>query len=125
MMYTNEEKAKIYENLDKIKDYLDGIRPNLRKSVTVDFGPMKTYANFNRENEYHITVGKNELSGRTGGLALDYDINGGKESLTSTVYAQLDYAVALIQNWFNIKATVNTAIQNQKQILSDINNFEI
>ena len=125
MMYTNEERVIIHKNLDKIKRYLDGIRHNLRETVTVDFGPMKTYANFNREKAYHITVGKNELSGRTGGLALDYDINGGKGSLTSTVYAQLDYAVALIQNWYTVKAVVNTAIQNQKQMLSDINNFEI
>lgn len=125
MMYTNEERAKIHENLDKIKEYLDEVRPNLRESVTVDFGPMKTYANFEREKAYHITVDKNEIYGRSGGLTLEYDKNAESTSLSSTVYQRLDYAVALIQNWPTVKATVNTAIQNQKQMLSDINNFEI
>lgn len=124
MMYTNEERAKIHENLDKIKEYLDSVRPNLREKVTVDFGPIQTYADFSREHVYHITIGKDQLSGRMGGLGLDYDRNETSES-RATVYERIDYAVALIQNWYTVKATVCTAIQNQKQMLSDINNFEI
>lgn len=125
MMYTNEERAKIYENLDKIKEYLDGLRPDVRDAITVDFGPMKTYANFDREQAYHITIDRDEIRGRSGGLVLDYTREDVSSSTRSTVYQRLEYAVALIQNWFTIKATVNTALQAQKQKLDAINNFEI
>lgn len=124
MMYTKEEREKIYANIDKIKDYLDSLRPNVRESITVNFGPMKTYANFDRESAYHITVDKNYIIGRSGGLVLDFKRKSERES-RAPVYDRLDYAVSLIQNWVTIKMTINTAIQNQKQMLEDINNFEI
>ena len=124
MKYTNEERAKIYENLDKIKAYLDELRPNVRESITVDFGPIKTYANFEREQAYHITVDKNEIRGRSGGLVFDFS-NANKGTYETSAYTRLDYAVALIQNWGYVKSTVNTEIQNQKKMLDDINNFEI
>jgi hypothetical protein len=124
-MYTTEERTKIHENLDKIKEYLDGLRPNVRDAITVDFGPMKTYANFDRELAYHITIDRDEIRGRSGGLVLDYTREDVSSSTRSTVYQRLDYAVALIQNWYTIKETINTALQDQKQKLEDINNFEI
>lgn len=124
MLYTQEEKAKIHENLDKIKSYLDGLRPQLRDGVTVDFGPMKTYANFEREQAFHITVRKDSISCRSGGLCFDF--NRPEESAYgTTAYTQFDYAVALIQNWFTVKSTVNNAIKEQERMFADINNFEI
>lgn len=125
MMYTMEERAKIYANLDKIKEYLEALCPQLRDKVTVDFGPVRTYANFDREKSYHITVSKDGVYGRTGGLGLDFDKASMKSSSRCTAYEQLDYAVALIQNWQTVKTTVNNAIKNQKQMLADIDNFEI
>ena len=124
MKYTQEERAKIHENLDKIKDYLDGLRPQLRDSVTVDFGPMKTYADFSREQAFHITVRKDEISCRTGGLCFDFS-KPEKSAYKATAYSELEYAVSLIQNWFTVKSTVNNAIKEQERMLSDINNFEI
>lgn len=125
MMYTKEEKEKIYANIDKIKAYLDEVRPNLRQGVTVDFGPIKTYADYSREPAFHITVDKDEIRGRSGGLYIEYGREATRTSTSATVYDRLEYAVALIQNWQTIKATVHTAIQNQKQTLADIDNFEI
>lgn len=125
MMYTREEKAKIHENLDKIKAYLEEMCPQLRDKVTVDFGPVKTYANFDREKAYHITVSKDGVYGRTGGLGIDFDKTDKGSSTRATAYEQLDYAVSLIQNWSIVKSTVNNAIKNQKQMLADIDNFEI
>ncbi len=124
MQYTQEERQKIHENLNKIKDYLDSLRPQLRERVTVDFGPMKTYANFEREQAFHITVGKDELSCRTGGLWFDFN-RPEKNTFGATVYTELDYAVSLIQNWFTVKSTVNNAIKEQDRMLADIENFEI
>lgn len=124
MQYTQEEKAKIHDNLDKIKNYLDGLRPQLRDDVTVDFGPMKTYANFNREQAFHITVSKDGISCRSGGLGFDFS-NEEKSAYNATAYKQLDYAVSLIQNWFTVKSCVNNAIKEQERMFADINNFEI
>ena len=124
MQYTQEEKQKIYENLDKIKNYLDDLRPQLRDDVTVDFGPMKTYANFDREQAFHITVSKDKIGCRTGGLWFDFN-KSDKNAYDTTAYTQLDYAVSLIQNWFTVKSTVNNAIKEQERMLTDINNFEI
>lgn len=124
MQYTQEERKKIRENLDKIKVYLDNLRPQLRERVTVDFGPMKTYVNFNREQAFHITVDKDGISCRSGGLGFDFS-NEEKSAYNATAYTQLDYAVSLIQNWFTIKSCVNNAIKEQDRMLADIENFEI
>ena len=124
MQYTPEEKAKIHDNLDKIKSYLDDLRPQLRDDVTVDFGPMKTYANFEREQAHHITVSKDKIGCRTGGLWFDFK-RPEKSSYEATAYTQYEYAVSLIQNWFTVKSTVNNAIKEQERMFADINNFEI
>ena len=124
MTYSKEEKEKIHENLDKIKLYLDCIRQDLRDSVTVDFGPMKTYANYSRELAYHITVSKDGISCRSGGLGFDFD-DPFKSAFRATAYSQFDFAVALIQNWFTVKSTVNNAIKEQQRMFECINNFEI
>lgn len=124
MQYTQEEKAKIHENLDKIKSYLDDLRPQLRDDVTVDFGPMKTYANFDREKAFHITVSKDKIGCRSGGLWFGFR-RPAPDEFGATAYTQFDYAVSLIQNWFIVKSTVNNAIKEQERMFADINNFEI
>ena len=124
MQYTPEEKAKIHENLDKIKSYLDDLRPQLRDDVTVDFGPMKTYADFSREPAFHITVNKDKIGCRSGGLWFDFN-RADENEYETTAYTQFDYAVSLIQNWFTVKSTVNNAIKEQERMFADINNFEI
>lgn len=124
MKYTQEEREKIHENLDKIKSYLDDLRPQLRDDVTVDFGPMKTYANFDREQAYHITVSKDKIGCRSGGLWFDFS-RPEKSEYEATAYTQFDYAVSLIQNWFTVKSTVNNAIKEQERMFADISNFEI
>lgn len=124
MQYTQEERAKIHENLDKIKGYLDSLRPQIRDDITVDFGPMKHYINSGAERAHHISVRKDGISCRTGGLGFDFS-NGEKSAYNATAYNQIDYAVSLIQNWFTVKSTVNNAIKEQERMLTDINNFEI
>lgn len=124
MQYTQEERAKIHENLDKIKNYLDDLRPQLRDGVTVDFGPIKTYADFSREQAFHITVRKDGIGCRTGGLCFDFR-KPEKSEYGATAYTEYDYAVSLIQNWFTVKSVVNNAIKEQERMFADINNFEI
>lgn len=124
MQYTQEERAKIHENLDKIKNYLDGLRPQIRDDITVDFGPIKTYADFSREPAYHITVGKEKIRCRTGGLCFGFR-RPLPDEYGATAYTEYDYAVSLIQNWFTVKSVVNNAIKEQERMFADINNFEI
>lgn len=124
MQYTQEEKTKIHENLDKIKDYLDSLRPQLRDDVTVDFGPIETYYSGNREKAFHITVDKDRISCRTGGLCFDFS-KADASVYGTTAYTRFDYAVGLIQNWFTVKSVVNNAIKEQEKMFADINNFEI
>ena len=124
MTYSKEEKEKIHNNLDKIMLYLDGIRQDLREEVTIDFGPVKTYADWSKEKAYHITVSKDGISCRSGGLGFDF-IDPFKSAYRVTAYSQLDFAVALIQNWFTVKSTVNNAIKEQQRMFDCINNFEV
>ena len=124
MTYSKEEREKIHANLDKIKLYLDCIRSDLRERVTVDFGPVKTYADWSREQAYHITVSKDGISCRKGGLGFDFS-KADPINYNTTAYTDLDYAVSLIQNWFTVKSTVNNAIKEQERLLTCIDNFEV
>ena len=125
MIYTQAEKEKIYDNLDKIKEYLESLQPQIRSSITIDFGEMKTYASWDREREFHLTVEKDRISGRSGGLGLDYSRESISSSTRSTVYSHFDYAVALMQNWRDIKHQILVAIEDQNRTIKVINNFEL
>lgn len=125
MMYTQEEKNKIYDNLDKIKAYLETLQPKIRDKITIDFGEMKTYANFDREREFHLSVDKDTISGRSGGLGMEYTRERISSSTRASIYDHFDYAVALIQNWQSIKMEINTKIAQQNEALAAINNFEV
>ena len=125
MLYTQEEKNKIHENLDKIKEYIEALQPKIRGRITIDFGPMKTYANWDREKAFHLYIEKNNICGRTGGLGLDYAREYVGSSTRSTIYSQYDYAVDLIQNWHNIKSQIIAEIENQNSMISAINDFEV
>lgn len=125
MMYTPEEKNKIHENLDKIKEYLETLQPKIRDRITVDFGKMCTYANFDRERKFHLYVDKDKICGRSGGLGMEYTRESISSSTRASIYNHLDYAVELIQNWQSIKMEINTKIAQQNTTIAAINNFEI
>lgn len=126
MKYTAAEKAKIHANLDAIKAYIEReIQPNITGDITVDFGEMKTYYRGDREREFHLYVRNNSISGRSGGLGLSFDKDDERSSLSSTVYEWIDYAVALIREWHNIKAILLTAVANENETRNMINNFHI
>lgn len=125
MIYTQAEKEKIYDNLDKIKAFLESLQPQIRSSITIDFGQMQTYAGWDREREFHLTVDKDSISGRSGGLGLDYARECIDSSTRSTVYSHFDYAVALMQNWRDIKHQILVAIEDQNRTIKVINNFEL
>lgn len=125
MLYTQEEKEKIYENLDRIKECLEMLQPRVRDKITVDFGEMKTYANYDREREYHLYLYKDAIRSRVGGLGLDYTRERVSSSTRSTVYQHLDYAVALITNWQYIKRTILSKIEEQNETIAAINSFEV
>lgn len=126
MMYTREEKNKIHENLDKIKEYLETLQPQVRDRIAIDFGEFKTYADYSREKQFHLYIDKESIYGRVGGLGLDYSrIEDKRYSIRSTVYAQFDYAVALIQNWQSIKREIVSQINAQNTTIAAINSFEV
>ena len=126
MKYTQAEKEKICANLDAIKSYIErNVQPNITGDITVDFGEMKTYCNGDREKEFHLYVRPNRISGRIGGLGLEFEREYKSSSLTSTVYAHMDYAIALLREWHNIKATLHTAVQYENETRNLINNFNI
>lgn len=125
MLYTQEEKNKIYDNLDKIKEYLKTLQPKIRDEITVDFGEMKTYANFNREREFHLSVDERDIYGRSGGLSMMYYRANLTSSTQASIYDHLDYAVGLIQNWQYIKTEILGKIGLQNATISAINNFEV
>ena len=125
MTYTQEEKNKIYSILDTIKEYLQTLQPQIRSEITVDFGKMKTYANFDKEREFHLYIDKDEICGRSGGLYMTYERERVSSSTQSSIYAHFDYTTELIQNWQFIKKEILDKIALQNTTILAINNFEI
>lgn len=126
MTYTQAEREKIAENLIAIQNYIEEyIQPNITSSITVDFGHTKNYMDGTREKEFHLYVSPTSLSCRQGGLGFDYAKTSQRSSTCTTVYSNLEYAVALIKEWRTIKATLNTAIEHEKATREMINNFEV
>ena len=125
MLYTPSEKEKIRENLDKIKEYLESLQPQVRDKITVDFGQMKTYVDWSREQEYHLYIYSDDITARTGGLWMSFKREHISSSTRSTVYDQFDFAVALLENWSKIKRFILTEIDSQRASISSIHNFEI
>ena len=125
MLYTPSEKEKIRENLDKIKEYLESLQPQIRDKITVDFGPMKTYADWTREQAYHLYIYSDDITARTGGLWMSFKREDIRSSTKSTVYDQFDFAVALIENWHKINRFILNEIDSQRASVNSIHNFEI
>lgn len=125
MTYTQEEKNKIYGILDTIKAYLQTLQPQIRSRITVDFGEMKTYANFDREKQFHLSISKDDISGRSGGLYMAYEREIPSSSTKASIYDHLDYATELIQSWQSIKREILDKIASQNATIVAINNFEI
>ena len=126
MKYTTAEKEKIYESLIAINDYIEReIQPNITSSITVDFGTIKSYVDGTREKEFHLYVSPKSISCRQGGLGFDYAKTSTRNSTNTTVYSNYEYAVALMKEWHNIKATLHTAVANENETRNMINNFHI
>lgn len=123
MTYTQAEKEKIYANLDAIKVYIEReIQPHITSKVTVDFGQVKSYADWSREKEFHIYVYPEGMRGRIGGLCISFEKNP-KDEYEPTAYKHLDFAVGLLEEWQSIKATLHTSVQNEANTRARINNF--
>lgn len=124
MKYSQEEKQKIYNAVDQIKDYIATLQPEIREYITIDFGPMETYG-YERECAYHISVHPDEITGRSGRLGIDFTNEVKSSSRRASVYTWLDYTVALIKNWPHIKKTLLDEIAKQNATIAAINNFKI
>lgn len=124
MLYSKEEKQKIYDAIDQIKAYITTLQPQIRDKITIDFGPIETYANYERESAYHLYVYPDDISGRIGGLGISF-AKKKNSSTSSTVYVWLDYTVALIENWPHIKKTLLNEIVKQNATIAAINSFKI
>lgn len=124
MKYSQEEKMKIHNAIDQIKAYIATIQPQIRKNIIIDFGPMEQYQ-YERERKYHLYIYPDGLSGRIGGLGIEFDKDAESASVITTAYRELEYTVALMQNWKNIKSQILNAIAEQNATIAAINNFEI
>ena len=124
MLYSKEEKQKIYDAINQIKAYITTLQPQIRDRITIDFGPIETYANYERESAYHLYVYPDDISGRSGGLGISFTKEE-NSSTSSTVYVWLDYTVSLIKNWPHIKKTLLDEVAKQNATIAAINNFKI
>lgn len=125
MKYTPEEREKIYANLDAIKAYIEReIQPKITSKIEVDFGEIKSYLDWSKENEFHLYVYPEGIRGRIGGLGISFEKNP-EDKYEPTAYKHLDYAIGLLREWHNIKATLHTAVVNENETRNMINNFHI
>lgn len=125
MKYTQEEKEKIYKNLDAIKAYIEReIQPHITAQIAVAFGTLKSYVDGSREQEFHIYVYPEGVRGRIGGLGISFEKNP-KDKYEATAYKNIDYAVGLLKEWYAIKATLHTSVENERLTRKLIDNFQV
>ena len=125
MLYSQEERNKIHNNLDQITAYLTELQPCIRQKIVIDFGEMKTYVSGEREQEFHISISRTDISGRSGALGLAFTKEKISSSVCSTPYQHLDYAVGLCKEWPRIKKALLAELAKQQSIIATINKFKI
>lgn len=125
MKYTAEEREKIYANLDAIKAYIEReIQSKITSKIQVNFGEVKSYLDWSREKEFHLYVYPEGIRGRIGNLGISFEKNP-EDKYEATAYKHIEYAVGLLREWYNIKATLHTAVANENETRNMINNFHI
>lgn len=126
MTLTNEERATLQSNIEKIDAYIrEEIVPLLHgTSVTVDFGPMETYMRGPMEPAYHLTVTLTGISGRTGGLGLSLLPSEGRNCNEDFV-SYNSAGIELLKNWPHIKQTLIEHVQSVQKDYDILKNFQI
>ncbi len=121
MIYTKEEKEKIYANIEKIKMWIVEKSIEIGESVTVKFD--------NDDGSFYSVTAhpykdQAEISGYIGYLYIDWEKNA-KSSTTSYIKNQIDYCVKLIRNWEYIKRQFTEKAEENQKTREAINNFKI
>ena len=123
MTLTKDEKMKLRANIEKVDAYLKAeICPYLHgSSITVDFGEEKQYPTPPyREAEYHLSVYKDHISGRTGNLGLSLLSTSSEEfGRTCGFDTYTPAGVALLRYWPDVKRKL------QQQILDIVSSEKL
>lgn len=134
MTLTKEEQEKLHENLKMILDYIQKeIQPKLHGAhIQADFGPMESYPTPpNFENRYHLSVYKDDIVGREGGLTLELsrvvqpDDSVIMDQNKASFFNQQSAGLALVQNWQVVKAKLHAEIEKLNATREALNNFKI
>lgn len=123
MTLTKDEKMKLRANIEKVDAYIKAeICPYLHgSSITVDFGEEKQYPTPPyREAEYHLSVYKDHISGRTGNLGLSLLSTSSEEfGRTCGFDTYTPAGVALLRYWPDVKRKL------QQQILDIVSSEKL
>lgn len=135
MTYTNEEFEQLKINTKQIEQYLHTLMPNIRESITVEFGGFTErrgpYGMPVREREYELHVGKEKITGGQGGLTLHFVPSPTFKGLTGYIelYESKGYGAqfmaALCNEWQTIKSRILYEYGKQRQTVQSIRNFKL
>lgn len=124
MYLTEEEKQKLKENCEAIRDYLKGLVENVPTDIRIA-------VDFNRRRDGHsmgISVSKYnkkiEVYGFSGGLSIVFE-ESERESGRSLAWGFQDYAIELIQQWQSIKNMFHCKLEQETRERQGIMNFQL
>lgn len=123
MTYTTEQKEQIYNNIQKIVEYIESnILPHITYSYeTGSFGPMESWGRCdeNRGQRYYIALNGPYADK----IRFCYGISSwNAEAITESAP---EHAVNFLKYWHDAKCYMNTEIQNNADTVKLINTFEI
>lgn len=126
MRYTDEEKQKIAECLDKIVTYIDTeVRPKMHEPI---------YVNISSANSISIPDDGTPIRGNLNSLRVVFAKE--DENRSSSFYsyysvysldsvAIVDYVETLLTYWKAVKENILSQLDRQQRMLDTINNFEL
>ena len=123
MTFTAEQIKQIGINIQKIVEYIEkSILPHITYSYeTGTFGPVETWGrcNENKSQRYHIA-----LNGPYADKIRFYNCSVSYQNAEQLMNSP-EHAVIFIKYWQDAKSYMNTEINNQKDTIKEIYDFEI
>lgn len=114
MKLNAQQTKKVASDLRLISKHLTGLQKSVLDEIKVSFAEHCT-----------LFISEKELYGTYKTLRVTFDKNEETTITKMSAYNYKDYAIALIVNWPEVKASIEEQIEEHKKIIQAIENFEV
>ena len=118
---TDEQKQQLRSNMESIRDYFLA-----QTSDMEEIGLNYIFIDFGERCEINVdTADEGKVNGRTGGLYIYFDPEKKGYKCDTAAWDYESYAVALMNEWPCVKSAFTQKLQDKRDTLSLIANFEV